>query len=146
MKKSLCLILLLFMSTGLAFGSPTVSVVADGEESKLLYASAQHEIISILLQEERFDSVLPELEKILALNLRGESEKLIVKEVWIICDQLVGAGKFDLAHQIIDATLPKLLDPVNQFTLNMRKGQIYRAQGLLKEALELYRLAQELQK
>ena len=146
MKRSLCLILLLFISTGLAFGSPKVSVVADGEESKLLYASAQHEIISILLQEEQFDSVLPELEKILALNLRGESEKLIVQEVWIISDQLVGAGKFNLAHQIIDATLPKLMDPANQFTLKMRKGQIYREQGLLKEALELYRSAQELQK
>ncbi len=98
------------------------------------------------MQEEQFDSVLPELEKILALNLRGEGEKLIVQEVWIISDQLVGAGKFNLAHQIIDATLPKLMDPANQFTLKMRKGQIYREQGLLKEALELYRSAQELQK
>ena len=145
MKKSLCLVLLLFTSTGLALGSPKVSVVADGEESKLLYASAQHEIISILLQEQRFDSVLPELEKILALNLRGENEKLLVQEVWLISDQLVAAGKFELPHQIIDAALPKLMVRSNQFTLKMRKGQGYRQEGKLKEALELYRLAQDLQ-
>jgi tetratricopeptide (TPR) repeat protein len=146
MKKSLCLILLLFISTGLALGSPNVSVVADGEESKLRYASAQHEIVSILLQEGEFDSVLPELEKILALNLRGENEKLVVQEIWLTSDQLVAAGKFDLAHKIIDIALPRITGPGNQFTLQMLKGKIYKEQGLLKEAIELYRSAQELQK
>jgi len=146
MKKTLCSILLLFISTGWALGSPNVSVVTDGEESKLRYASAQHEIISILLQEGDFSSVLAELEKILALNLQGENEKLVVQEVWIISDQLVGHGQFDLAHKIIDTALPKIAGPGNQFTLQMLKGKIYKEQGLLKEAIELYRSAQELQK
>ena len=146
MKKTMCSILLLFVCTGLALGSPNVSVVAGSEEAKLQYASAQHEIISIMLQEGQFESVLPEFEKILALNLRGENEKLVVKEVWIISDQLVPAGQFDLAHKIIDTTLSKITDPGNRFTLQMLKGKIYKEQGLLKEAIELYRSAQSLQK
>lgn len=145
MNKTLSLILLLFISTGLALGSPNVSVVADSDEAKLRYASAQHEIISILLQEAEFDSVLLEFEKILALNLRGENEKLVVQEIWLICDQLLAAGRFDLAHKIIDSALPKIGGAGNQFTLQMLKGKIYKEQGLLQEAIELYRSAQELQ-
>ena len=146
MKKTLSLILLLFFSTGWALGSPNVSVVGDGEEAKLRYASAQHEIISILLQEGKFESVMPELEKILALNLRGENEKLVVQEIWLIADQLIAAGKFELVHKILDSSLPRIKNPGNQFTLQMLKGKIYREQGRLEEAIELYRSAQELQK
>ena len=146
MKKTWCSILLLFICTGLALGSPNVSVVADSEEAKLRYASAQHEIISILLQEGDFDAILSEFEKILALNLRDENEKLVVQEVWIISDKLVPAGQFDLAHKLIDSTFPKIADPGNRFTLQMLKGKIYKEQGLLKEAIELYRSAQGMQK
>jgi len=143
MNKTLSAILLLFMSAGLAFGSPNVSVVADSEDSKLQFASAQHEIIAILLQEEKYDSVLPELEKIFALNLKGNNEKLVVQEVWLISDQLVANGQFGLAHEVIDSALPKIESPGNQFTLQMLKGKILKEQGRLKEAIELYRSAQE---
>jgi len=146
MNKTLSAILLLFISTGLVLGSPNVSVVSENEHSKLRFASAQHEIIAILLQEEEFDSVLPELEKILSLNLQGENEKLVVQEVWLISDQLVAGGKFELAHKIIDSALPRISGPGNQFTLQMLKGKIYKEQGLLKEAIELYRSAQSVQK
>ena len=146
MNKILSLILLLLISAGLTLGSPNVSVVADGEEAKLRYASAQHEIISILLQEQDYDAVLSELEKILNLNLRGDSEKLVIQEIWLIAEQLIAARRFDLAHQIIDTASPKILNRGNQFTLQMLKGKIYKEQGLLKKAIELYRSAQELQK
>jgi tetratricopeptide (TPR) repeat protein len=134
------------MSAGLVLGSPNVSVVADSEDAKLQFASAQHEIIAILLQEEKYDSILPELEKIFALNLRGDNEKLVVQEVWLISDQLLASGKFDLAHRIIDSALSKITSPENQFTLQMLKGKILKEQGRLKEAIELYRSAQEVNK
>jgi hypothetical protein len=145
MKKSLCTVLLLWFSTGLVLGSPKVSIVTDGEDAKLQYASAQHEIISILLQEQRFDAILPELEKMLALNLKGEHEKLMVQSIWVIVDQLVAAGQFSLSHKVIDSALPTVSGPGNEFTLLMLKGKIYKEQGMLKEAIELYRAAQEIQ-
>ena len=146
MKKTWCSILLLLISTGLVYGSPNVSVVTGGEEAKLRYASAQHEIISILLQEGQYDSVLPELEKILSLNLQGENEKLVVQEVWLIAHQLITADRLELAHKVIDASLSKISAPDNLFTLRMLKGKIYKEEGKLEEALELFRSAQELQK
>jgi len=142
MKKTLCLILLLVLGTGLVLGSPNISVVADSEESKLQYASAQHEIISILLQEGQFDAVLSEFNKILVLNLAGENERFVVEEVWQIVDRLVAAEQFSLAHKMITAALQKLKRPDNEFALQMLKGKVYKEQGLLKEALEVYRSAQ----
>jgi hypothetical protein len=145
MKKTLCSVLLLFLSAGLALGSPKVNLVTDSEEAKLRYASAQHEIISILLQKGDFDSVLPELDKILALGLKGDNEKLVVQEIWVISDQLVAAGQYPLAHQIVDKGLQITKGRDNRFTLQMLKGKIYKEQGLLKEAIEVYRLAQDSQ-
>ena len=143
MKKTLCLNLLLLFCTGLVLGSPNISVVADSKESKLRYASAQHEIISILLQERQYDAVLSEFQKILMLNLDGESEILVVQEVWQIIDSLVAAQQFSLAHKLIDSALQKMTRPDNEFTLQMLKGKVYKEQGLLKQALEVYRAAQE---
>ena len=145
MKKSLCTVLLLLLSTGLVLGSPNVSVVTDSEEAKLRFASAQHEIISILLQEQRYDAVMPELKKLLALNLKGVNEKLLVQSIWLFADQLVAADQFALAHEAIDSALSKVAEDANEFTLLMLKGKIYKEQGKLKEALDLYRAAQELQ-
>ena len=145
MKKSLCTVLLLLLSTGLVLGSPNVSVVTDSEDAKLRFASAQHEIISILLQEQRYDAVMPELKKLLALNLKGVNERLLVQSIWLFADQLVAAGQFALAHEAIDSALSKVAEDGNKFTLLMLKGKIYKEQGMLKEALDLYRSAQELQ-
>jgi len=142
MKKTLSLILLLVLSTGLVIGSPKISVIADSEESKLQYASAQHEIISILLQDGQYDAALSEFQKILTLNLAGENEKLIVQEVWQIVDQLVAAEQFSLSHKLINIALQKMTRADNEFTLQMLKGKVYKEEGLLKEALEVYRAAQ----
>ena len=43
----------------------------SGDEAKLRFAATQHEIISILIEENQFSAVPLEFEKILDLNLRA---------------------------------------------------------------------------
>lgn len=126
--------------------------VANGEipatadlETRLRFAATQHEIISILLQEQEFELVRQEFEKILALQFSEEHEKLVVQEAWIIAQQLLQADQFALTHEIIDATLGQIRSSENQFTLLMLKGKVLRDEGRLQEALSVYQEARQLQ-
>jgi tetratricopeptide (TPR) repeat protein len=118
--------------------------IGESDEANLRYAASQHEILSILLNEGQFDEILPEFNKILALDLGGENEILVAKETWQVAEQLVSAGQHSLAHGVVDASLAKMTKSENQFTLLMLKGKIYREEGLLDEAISVYRKAQDL--
>jgi tetratricopeptide (TPR) repeat protein len=114
------------------------------EETKLRFAASQHEIISILLHEERYESVLEEFQKILDLSFVGENEALVVEEAWLIAEYLREAGQFEVAHQVVDRTLSEVGSVQNRFLLMMLKGKVLREEGRLSEALDVYRQAQEL--
>ena len=144
MKKALCSLVLLLMSTGLVMSSSNSGPIGESDEAKLRYAASQHEIISILLKEGQFDRILPEFNKILGLDLGSENEKLVATETWVVADQLVSAGQYSLAHRVVDAGLAKMVTSENQFTLLMLKGKIYREEGRLEEAISVYRKAQDL--
>lgn len=117
----------------------------DNERAKLRVAATQHEIIAILLKDGQYSQVLPEFRKILELNLSGENEKAVVEEAWIIVEQLRRADQYNLAHQIVEATFTQAGQLDNKFALYMLKGKIYRDQGLLEEAIQTYRKAQQIQ-
>ncbi|HUG43469.1 MAG TPA: hypothetical protein VMN76_04410 [Acidobacteriota bacterium] len=114
------------------------------EETKLRFAASQHEIISILLHEQRYDSVLGEFQKILDLSFAGENEALVVEEAWLIVEHLREAGQFGIAHELVIRTLGEVESVQSQFLLMMLKGKVLREEGRLSEALDVYRQAQEL--
>lgn len=114
-------------------------------ETRLRFAATQHEIISILLEEQEFELAQQEFQKILALQFTGENEKLVVQEAWIIAQRLLQADQFGLVHEIIDATLSQIRSPENQFSLLMLKGKVLKDEGKLQEALSVYQKARQLQ-
>lgn len=147
MRKWAGLLLVLTILAGVA-----PAQVANGQipatadlETRLRFAATQHEIISILLQEQEFELVRQEFEKILALRFNEEHERLVVQEAWIVTQQLLQADQFDLAYEIIDATLGQVRSSENQFTLLMLKGKVLRDEGRLQEALSVYQEARQLQ-
>jgi tetratricopeptide (TPR) repeat protein len=111
-------------------------------ETQLRFAASQHEIISILLDDGRYDEVLPEFGKILDLGLTGENEKPVVQEAWLVGERLSEVGEYALAHQVVDDSLAELETSDSRFYLLMLQGKIFQDEGLTDEALEAYREAQ----
>jgi tetratricopeptide (TPR) repeat protein len=111
-------------------------------ETQLRFAASQHEIISILLDDGRYDEVLPEFWKILDLGLTGENEKPVVQEAWLVGERLSEVGEYALAHQVVDDSLAELETSDSRFYLLMLQGKIFQDEGLTDEALEAYREAQ----
>ncbi|MDA2923368.1 hypothetical protein MYX65_01720, partial [Acidobacteria bacterium AH-259-L09] len=73
-------------------------------KAKLNFAGTQHEIILALLKEGKFSEVLAEFRAILELDLRGEYEKPVVQEAWLIVERLRESEQYSLAHAIADET------------------------------------------
>lgn len=119
---------------------------SDEIKDKLRYAASQHEILSILIDEEDFEGVIPEFNKILDLNLQGDDEQLVTKEALIIAVRLLEAKQYVIAHEIIDETLEVTHQRDNQFSLLMMKGKIFKEQGQIRKALKAYKEAQKIQK
>jgi tetratricopeptide (TPR) repeat protein len=140
MRKFLLLFTLLWSVT-LAANAQEVGASAD-LGSQLRFAASQHEIISILLDDSRYDEVLPEFWKILDLELTGENEQPVVQEAWLIGERLREVGEYDLAHQVVNDSLDGLETSDSRFYLLMLQGKIFQDEGLTEEALEAYREAQ----
>ena len=140
MRKALFLFTLLWSVT-VVTNAQEVTESTD-LEAQLRFASSQHEIIKILLDEDRYAEVLPEFWKILDLELTGEDEKPVVQETWLIGEHMSEAGQYDLAHEIVDGALDELETSESQFYLLMLKGKIFQDEGLTEEALAVYREAQ----
>ena len=140
MKKALLLFSLLCSMT-LVANAQEVTESAD-LETKLRYAASQHEIIKILLDDGRYDEVLPEFWEILKLDLTDEHEKPVVREAWLVGERMSEVGEYDLAHEVVDDTLDQLETSESRFYLLMLKGKVFQNEGLTEEALEAYREAQ----
>jgi tetratricopeptide (TPR) repeat protein len=137
MKRLLLLIIFLVATSGLA-GQSNV-------EKKLLFAYSQHEIITILLEEQNYGQILPEFRKILSLQLRDDNEDMVVRSAWQIVETLKEAKQYSLAHEITDATLQTSQQTENHFSLLMLKAKLLQDEGRRSEALQVYRKAQQLQ-
>jgi tetratricopeptide (TPR) repeat protein len=140
MRKVLFLFTLLWSLT-LVVNAQEVVESAD-LETQLRFAASQHEIIKILLDEDRYADVLPEFWKILDLELTGDDEKPVVQEAWLIGERMRETGQYDLAHELVDGALDELEASESQFHLLMLKGKIFQDEGLTEEALAAYREAQ----
>jgi len=143
---SLILYLFVVLSVSLYGSVPGGDLTGpQSEVSKLQFAASQHEIISILLEEGDWNQAVAEFCKILDLDLSTESEASLVEEAWQITEQLLAAKQYDFSHQIIDSTLERCKLPDNRFTLLILKGKVFKQEGKIKAALDVFREAQALQ-
>lgn len=108
---------------------------------KAQQAAAVQEIILAYLDDQNYEAIFPEFEKVLALRLEGELECLLAEAVWVIVDELRQNRQFPLAHKIIDATLSTVSEPYNKYSLLILKGQTFRSQGRNRDAVRTYREA-----
>ena len=115
------------------------------DQSKLRIATAQYEVIQLLLEEKQYQKVLGEFREILDLEFEGENERLVVEAAWKFAEQLLEAGRYSIAEQIVEETLGQTEDPENRFILLMLLGKIVKSDGRTEEAIEIYRKAQQLQ-
>jgi tetratricopeptide (TPR) repeat protein len=96
-----------------------------------------------MLQEGEFDGIQEAFQQILDLGISGEQERLLMLEAWWVAESLGKAGQHDLAHQTIESSLRVLQDSQHLFNLKMLDGKLYKNQGLLSEAVQAYRSAQQ---
>ena len=144
MKKVVCILaLLLLLVTGQV--AAQTATTRSSEDARLRYAAAQHEIITILINEGQYDRVPAEFQKILDLRFGGAQEELVVKETWAIVNGLMAKRQFEPAHRVVDEALRYAVQSESRFALIMLKGKIYKQEGRLKDALNAYRQAQQLQ-
>jgi tetratricopeptide (TPR) repeat protein len=112
----------------------------------LSIAEKQHEIAKLLIKEGRFERVLPEMRKILDLNLTGEYEQLVAKSSSFIAYQLAESKQAVLAHQLLDETIVRMRQSDNIAALLKIKAYIYKSEGKLDKAIETLERSVEIEK
>lgn len=124
--------------------------IADGAQltiqQKLSIAENQHEIAVLLIKEGQYDRVLPEMQKILDLNLRGEYEELVAKSSSFIAHLLTQDHQYALAHKLLDETLAGMQMSANAASLLKIKAYVYKSEGDLTAAIETLERAVEIER
>jgi tetratricopeptide (TPR) repeat protein len=124
-------------------------LVAEGvqysDEQALSIAGKQYEIAKLLIKQGRFDRVLPEMRKILDLNLPGEYEQAVAKSSSLIANLLVENRQYALAHGLIDETFAKMQQPKNAASLLNIKAYIFKSEGKAGKAIETLKRAIEIE-
>ena len=80
-------------------------------DQMLSIAEKQHEIAKLLIKEGRFDRVLPEMRKILNLNLQGEYEQAVAKSASYIAYLLAENKQYVLGHGLLDESIANMQQP-----------------------------------
>ena len=114
-------------------------------DQMLSIAEKQHEIARLLIKEGRFDRVLPEMRKILDLNLQGEHEQLVAKSASFIAYLLAENKQTAIGHQLLDETIAKMRLSENVASLLKIKAYLYKSEGKLGPAIETLERAVEIE-
>ena len=140
---------------GLLFAAPaaqpaTNEVFAESiqmsVDQALSIAEKQHEIARLLIKEGRFDRVIPEMRKILDLNLQGEYEQPVAKSAGFIAYLLAENKQYALGHELLDETLARMRLSGNIASLLKIKAYIYKAEGKLGKAIETLEKSVEIER
>jgi tetratricopeptide (TPR) repeat protein len=144
------------MIFGFILAAPCVGASASGPvaaegvqlstDQALSIAEKQHEIAKLLVKEGRFDRVLPEMRKILDLNLTGEYEESVAKSSSYIAYLLAENRQYALGHELLDETIARMKLPENAAALLKIKASIYKSEGKLQKAIETLERAVELER
>ncbi len=140
---------------GLLFAAPAAQPAIDevfaqsvqmGVDQALSIAEKQHEIARLLIKEGRFDRVIPEMKKILDLNLQGEYEQPVAKSAGFIAYLLAENKQYSLGHELLDETLARMRLSGNIASLLKIKAYIYKAEGKLGKAIETLEKSVEIER
>src|SRR5215831_538001 len=82
----------------------TPSNSQDWKEN-LAFAESQHMVIMTDIDQEKYDSILPDLRKIIELNFPEKYEDRLTQEIYIVSDKLRHKSKYELALQVVDEGL-----------------------------------------
>jgi tetratricopeptide (TPR) repeat protein len=115
-------------------------------DQMLSIAEKQHEIARLLIKEGRFDRVLPEMRKILDLNLQGEYEQAVAKSAGFIAYLLTENRQYSLGHELLDETVARMRQTQNVASLLKIKAYIYKTEGKLGKAIETLERAVEIER
>jgi tetratricopeptide (TPR) repeat protein len=115
-------------------------------DQMLSIAEKQHEIAKLLIKEGRFDRVLPEMRKILALNLQGEYEHLVAKSASFIAHLLAENKQYSLGHDLLDEAIAKMQQAENVALLLKTKALIFKSQGKVREAIDTLERSVQIEK
>jgi tetratricopeptide (TPR) repeat protein len=115
-------------------------------DQALSIAEKQHEIARLLIKEGRFDRVLPEMRKILDLNLQGEHEQLVAKSASFIAYLLAENKQSAIGHQLLDETTARMRLNENVASLLKIKAYLYKSDGKLSLAIDTLERAVEIER
>ncbi len=107
-------------------------------------AESQHEIVILLIKEQKFDQAVEEAKKIFYLPFPREKHGLLVEEAKEISDGLIHYKQNELALQVLDEGLRSVQPPDLQADLYKEKAYLYKKMGKNEEAMFCFRKAVEL--
>jgi hypothetical protein len=151
MKIAFAFVLLI----GLIVAGPCATAPAYGSSAEsgqltvdqMLSIAEQHfEVAKLLIKESRFDRVLPEMRKILDLELQGEYEQSVAMSSSLIARQLSEVRQTALAHELVDQTLAKVKQPANIASLLKIKAYLYKSEGKNQKAIDTFERAVEIER
>lgn len=147
-RNSVLVLLLLLMLPALQAQQESSSQEAQSSSEqvlgKLQVAAIQHEAIALLIEEQKFQSIVPELKKIFDLALPPDYEIYEVQEVQSIAQKLRTRDQLSLAHAVVDLGLKNLEGDKSKLSLYLLKSQLYRDSGQIREATEATEMARKL--
>ncbi|HUG44235.1 MAG TPA: hypothetical protein VMN76_08340 [Acidobacteriota bacterium] len=109
-------------------------------------AESQHEIVMLMIQQERFDSVFDAARKIFELQFPPHHEHLLVKEAEMLTDALLMHDQVQIAHQVLDCALLNVSTNHSKAALHREKAYVFKKEGKAEEAMEHFQKSIELEK
>jgi tetratricopeptide (TPR) repeat protein len=134
------------------FGARTAYAQQSQSESDpaikqmLSIAESEHEIIKLLIRQGQFQRVLPEMKRILDLDLPIKYEEAVAQSASLISEMLVEKSQFAIAHELIDQSLKKMRQNENKAALWKIQAYVYKSEGNFDQALECLQKAIDLEK
>lgn len=127
-------------------GAAAAELTEQQIEQLELTAYTQHEIVTELIKQGRFDLVLQEMRKIFALNLPDSEEDKIALSACLIAKLLVESKRTGLAHNVLDEGYARMNHNIDRATILKIKAGVYSEEGNVKMALETMQRALALEK
>jgi hypothetical protein len=118
---------------------------SDWEEIQDL-ASAQHEIVLLLIEKGEFEKVLDAANEIFELDFPENEEHRLIGSIVILTDALVRNDKIGIAHQIVTTALKRVVTKKSKARLHQERAYLFRKQGKAEEALRSFKKSKELTK
>ena len=127
-------------------GAAAAELTVQQIEQLELTAYTEHEIVTELIKQGRFDLVLPEMRKIFSLNLPDSEEGKIALSACLIAKLLVESKRTGLAHNVLDEGYVRMNHNVDRAAILKIKAGVYNEEGNVKMALETMQRALALEK